>query len=53
MTYLDPSGSQLGHKESIADTPAVLGIATALRRFTERDIEPAALRLTLSASGRG
>lgn len=28
------------------------GIATALRRFTGRDIEPAALRLTLSASGR-
>ena len=25
MTYLDPSGSQLGHKESIADTAAVLG----------------------------
>ncbi len=24
-TYLDPSGSQLGHKESIADTAAVLG----------------------------
>ena len=25
MTYLDPSGSQLGHKESIADTAQVLG----------------------------
>ena len=25
MTYLDPSGSQLGHKESIADTASVLG----------------------------
>ena len=25
MTYLDPSGSQLGHKESVADTAAVLG----------------------------
>src|SRR5512132_295816 len=25
VTYLDPSGSQLGHKESIADTAAVLG----------------------------
>lgn len=24
-TYLDPSGSQIGHKESIADTAAVLG----------------------------
>ncbi|WP_203568806.1 ornithine carbamoyltransferase [Aestuariimicrobium ganziense] len=24
-TYLDPSGSQLGHKESVADTAAVLG----------------------------
>jgi hypothetical protein len=23
VTYLDPSGSQLGHKESIADTAAV------------------------------
>ncbi|GAB7006637.1 ornithine carbamoyltransferase [Nocardioides sp. AN3] len=25
VTYLDPTGSQLGHKESIADTAAVLG----------------------------
>jgi len=25
VTYLDPSGSQLGHKESIEDTAAVLG----------------------------
>ena len=25
MTYLDPSGSQLGHKESVADTARVLG----------------------------
>jgi ornithine carbamoyltransferase len=25
VTYLDSSGSQLGHKESIADTAAVLG----------------------------
>jgi ornithine carbamoyltransferase len=25
VTYLDPSGSQLGHKESIADTAGVLG----------------------------
>src|SRR5262249_61337445 len=25
VPYLDPSGSQLGHKESIADTAAVLG----------------------------
>jgi ornithine carbamoyltransferase len=25
VTYLDPSGSQLGHKESITDTAAVLG----------------------------
>ena len=25
VNYLDPSGSQLGHKESIADTAAVLG----------------------------
>jgi ornithine carbamoyltransferase len=25
VTYLDPSGSQLGHKESIADTAQVLG----------------------------
>jgi len=25
VTYLDPSGSQLGHKESVADTAAVLG----------------------------
>lgn len=25
VTYLDPSGSQMGHKESIADTASVLG----------------------------
>src|SRR5690348_15210531 len=25
VTYLDPTGSQLGHKESIADTARVLG----------------------------
>ena len=25
VTYLDPSGSQLGHKESVADTARVLG----------------------------
>src|SRR3954454_9981348 len=25
VTYLDPSGSQLGHKESVADTAAILG----------------------------
>ena len=25
VTYLDPSGSQLGHKESVADTTSVLG----------------------------
>ena len=25
VTYLDPGGSQLGHKESVADTAAVLG----------------------------
>jgi ornithine carbamoyltransferase len=25
VTYLDPTGSQLGHKESVADTAAVLG----------------------------
>jgi ornithine carbamoyltransferase len=25
VTYLDPSGSQLGHKESVADTATVLG----------------------------
>ena len=25
VTYLDPTGSQLGHKESIADTAPVLG----------------------------
>src|SRR5246127_4190533 len=25
VTYLDPTGSQLGHKESVVDTPRVLG----------------------------
>ena len=30
VTYLDPSGSQIGKKESIADTARVLGRTTAL-----------------------
>ena len=43
MTYLDPSGSQLGHKESIADTAAVLGRmydAIEFRGNRQADIKP-------------
>ena len=42
MTYLDPSGSQLGHKESIADTAAVLGRmydAIEFRGNSQDDVE--------------
>jgi len=42
VTYLDPSGSQLGHKESIADTAAVLGRmydAIEFRGNTQADVE--------------
>jgi ornithine carbamoyltransferase len=42
VTYLDPSGSQLGHKESIADTAAVLGRmydAIEFRGSNQADVE--------------
>jgi ornithine carbamoyltransferase len=42
VTYLDPSGSQLGHKESIADTARVLGRmfdAIEFRGNAQDDIE--------------
>ncbi len=42
VTYLDPAGSQLGHKESIADTAAVLGRmydAIELRGNDQSDVE--------------
>jgi ornithine carbamoyltransferase len=42
VTYLDPSGSQLGHKESIADTAAVLGRmydAIEFRGNTQDEVE--------------
>jgi ornithine carbamoyltransferase len=42
VTYLDPTGSQLGHKESIADTAAVLGRmydAIEFRGNTQADVE--------------
>jgi ornithine carbamoyltransferase len=42
VTYLDPSGSQLGHKESIADTAAVLGRmydAIEYRGNSQSDVE--------------
>jgi ornithine carbamoyltransferase len=42
VTYLDPSGSQLGHKESIADTARVLGRmydAIELRGHGQPEIE--------------
>jgi ornithine carbamoyltransferase len=42
VTYLDPAGSQLGHKESIADTAAVLGRmydAIEFRGNAQADVE--------------
>jgi ornithine carbamoyltransferase len=42
VTYLDPSGSQLGHKESIADTASVLGRmfdAIEFRGNAQADVE--------------
>jgi len=42
VTYLDPTGSQLGHKESIADTARVLGRiydAIEFRGNAQEDIE--------------
>ncbi len=42
VTYLDPSGSQMGHKESIADTARVLGRmydAIEYRGNTQADVE--------------
>jgi ornithine carbamoyltransferase len=42
VTYLDPSGSQLGHKESVADTARVLGRmydAIEFRGTRQADIE--------------
>lgn len=42
VTYLDPSGSQLGHKESIADTARVLGRmfdALEFRGNAQADVE--------------
>ncbi len=42
VTYLDPSGSQLGHKESVADTARVLGRmydAIEFRGTLQTDVE--------------
>jgi ornithine carbamoyltransferase len=42
VTYLDPSGSQLGHKESVADTAQVLGRmydAIEFRGSAQADVE--------------
>jgi ornithine carbamoyltransferase len=42
VTYLDPSGSQLGHKESVADTARVLGRmydAIEFRGSQQADVE--------------
>ena len=42
VTYLDPSGSQLGHKESVADTARVLGRmydAIEFRGSAQDDVE--------------
>ena len=41
-TYMDPSGSQLGHKESVADTARVLGRmydAVEFRGYRQDDVE--------------
>ena len=46
VTYLDPGGSQLGHKESIADTAAVLGRmydAIEFRGNAQADVEELAV----------
>jgi ornithine carbamoyltransferase len=46
VTYLDPSGSQLGHKESIEDTAQVLGRmfdALEYRGFSQEGVETLAL----------
>ena len=50
VTYLDPSGSQLGHKESIADTAAVLGRMYDAIEF--RGNEPGRRRGARRARGR-
>src|SRR3954453_4121091 len=42
VTYLDPSGSQIGHKESVADTAKVLGRmydAIEYRGSSQDDVE--------------
>jgi ornithine carbamoyltransferase len=47
VTYLDPSGSQLGHKESVADTARVLGRmydAIEFRGNRQDDVEQLAER---------
>jgi ornithine carbamoyltransferase len=46
VTYLDPAGSQLGHKESIADTARVLGRmydGIEFRGSAQRDVEELAV----------
>lgn len=46
VTYLDPTGSQLGHKETVADTAAVLGRmydAIEFRGNEQTDVEALAL----------
>jgi ornithine carbamoyltransferase len=47
VTYLDPSGSQMGHKESVADTARVLGRmydAIEYRGTRQEDVEVLAAR---------
>ena len=50
VTYLDPSGSQMGHKESVADTARVLG--RFLRRHRVPRQEAGARRGSGRALGR-
>ena len=55
-TYLDPNGSQLGHKESIADTARVLGRmfdAIEFRGFTQSDVEESTPRTPACPSRTG
>ena len=37
VTYLDPSGSQIGKKESIADTPVSLDVCTMVSNTVDMD----------------
>ncbi len=44
VTYLDPAGSQIGHKESFKDTARVLGRMFDAHRVSRRVARPASRR---------